>query len=249
MILSVASQKGGVGKSSTAISLAAWAAKQGKRTLLIDIDSQANSSKVLIPQYEKIKKDDSTWSTIVGRKPLPIFPSSISGVHISPSHILLSEADMSLYGALDHREERLMRGLEPFSTDYDVVIIDTPPNLGWNTLNALTCSDKVLIPVSPGYFELDSLVQITKLIDEVVENFNPRLQVAGIVFNMADMTVSSRESLKLLRQAYTDNVCSTIIHRAVAVRDASFNHQDVFSYDPQSKAADDYDRLAQEIGL
>lgn len=248
MILSIASQKGGVAKTSTSISLASYAAKKGK-TLIIDLDAQANTSKVLIPEYGEIKKGDSTWATIVDRKPLPIFPSTIKNLHVSPSHILLAEADISLYSAIDHREERLKTGLQPIISDYEHIIIDTPPSLGWCTLNALTVATHVLIPVSPGFFELDSLVQISKIIQDVQENFNPSLEVSGIVFVMADTTISSKESLRILRQAYTDAVCKTIVHRAVAMRDASFQHQSIFDYEPDSRVASDYELLAKEIGL
>jgi chromosome partitioning protein len=109
MILAIASQKGGTGKTSTSISLAAGLARKGKRTLLIDIDSQANSSKVLLPDYPKVPRDQTIYATILERKPLPTHPTRVPSLYIVPSHILLSNTDVELTAAIDHREERLKR--------------------------------------------------------------------------------------------------------------------------------------------
>jgi chromosome partitioning protein len=157
MVISIASQKGGVGKTSTAISLAAGLARKGKKTLLIDIDSQANSSKVLIPDYQTVNKNDTIYMTILERKPVPIHKTGILNLDIVPSHILLSNTDIELTTALDHREARLKNELEAVKGTYEFVIIDCPPTLSWLTLNAFTASDKAVVVVSPGYFELDTL--------------------------------------------------------------------------------------------
>src|SRR3954463_10428632 len=162
MILSIASQKGGTGKTTTSISLAAGLARKNKKVLLIDTDSQANSSKVLLPDYAQIDADQTLHATMLERKPLTIHPSSVPNLDIVPSHILLSNTDIELTSAIDHREARLKRELEPIKSSYDFVIIDCPPTLSWLTINALTASDRVLVVVSPGYFELDSVVQISK---------------------------------------------------------------------------------------
>src|SRR3954454_8528632 len=118
MILSIASQKGGTGKTSTSISLAAGLARKGQKVLLVDIDSQANSSKVLLPKYQTLSKDDTIHATILGRKPLVVHKTEIDGLHIVPSHILLSETDVQLTSALDHREARLKRQLDTISGEY-----------------------------------------------------------------------------------------------------------------------------------
>src|SRR3954464_6514412 len=168
MILSIASQKGGTGKTTTSISLAAGLARKGKKTLLIDIDSQANSSKVLLPDYQSLKPDQTLYRTILKRDDapsnLPVHQTAVPQLSIVPSHILLSGTDVELTTAIDHREARLKRELDKIKDSYDVVIIDCPPTLSWLTLNAFTASDKVLVVVSPGYFELDSIVQISKSI-------------------------------------------------------------------------------------
>ena len=158
MVISIASQKGGTGKTSTSISLAAGLAHKGKKVLLIDIDSQANSSKVLLPEYPKITKDQTIYTTIIDRLPLPVHQTQVANLSIVPSHILLSNTDIELTTAVDHRESRLKNELEKIKDQYEFIFIDNPPALGWLTLNSFTASDKVLVVVSPGYFELDSLV-------------------------------------------------------------------------------------------
>src|SRR5512144_1353337 len=160
MVISVASQKGGTGKTSTSVSLAAGLAHKGKRVLLIDIDSQANSSKVLLRHYAEITKDQTIHHTILDRGSLVIHETHVPNLSIVPSHIRLSNTDIELTTAKDHRESRLKTELDKIKQQYDFIFIDNPPALGWLTLNAFTASDKVLVVVSPGYFELDSLVQL-----------------------------------------------------------------------------------------
>src|SRR5271165_3240849 len=166
MIFSIASQKGGVGKTSSTISISAGLARKGKKVLIIDIDSQANSSKVLLLNYPQIQKQETIYATIIERSPLKIHKTSVPNLDIVPSHILLSNTDVELTTAIDHREERLKRELEVVKDKYDYVFIDCPPTLSWLTINAMTASDKVIVIVSPGYFELDSIVQISKTIKE-----------------------------------------------------------------------------------
>ena len=247
MVISIASQKGGVGKTSTAISLAAGLARKGKKTLLIDIDSQANSSKVLIPNYQTVNKSDTIYVTILERKPLPIQMTGVPNLDIVPSHILLSNTDIELTTALDHREARLKNELEAIKGRYEFVIIDCPPTLSWLTLNAFTASDEAVVVVSPGYFELDSIVQISKTISEVREFFNPQLELLGFLFTMSDPTINTTTSLRILRQTYGDKVLKTIIPRNVDIRDAHFNKQDIFSYNASAKAAVAYDKLITEL--
>lgn len=248
MVIAVTSQKGGTGKSSTSISLSAGLARlHGKKVLLVDIDSQANSSKVLIKDYLKLRRDDTICRTVLDRAPLPIRPTPVRNLDIVPSHILLSNTDVELTTARDHREARLKRRLDEVKTDYDFVFIDCPPSLGWLTVNAFTTADQVLVVVSPGYFELDSIQQLNKAIEEVTEFFNPQLELLGYLFTMSDPTVNSRTSLQILRQTYTDNVLKTVIPRNTDLRDAHFQKQDIFKYKPDAKAAMAYKKLIREI--
>lgn len=247
MVVAIASQKGGVGKTSTAISLASGLARKGKRVLLLDIDSQANSSKVLIPEYPTISKTETMYVTILERKSLQIRHTSIPRLDIVPSHILLSNTDIELTTAKDHREARLKTHLEAVKHEYDLVFIDCPPALSWLTINAFTAADRVMVVIGPGYFELDSIVQISKTIEEVREYFNPSLQLLGYLFTMSDPTINSETSLKILRQTYTDSVLKTVIPRNTDLRDAHFNKQSIFDFAPQSKSAKAYERLITEL--
>lgn len=246
-VYSVASQKGGTGKSSTSISLAAGLARRGESVLLIDTDSQANSSKVLIPDYQELKKENTIYATILERQPLQILSTSVPNLDIVASHILLSQTDIALTTAIDHRESRLKNALEKIKDAYSYVIIDCPPALSWLTINALTASDYILVVISPGYFELESTIQISKTIREIQDYFNPELKLRGFLFTMNDPTVNSKNSQLLLRQAYPDQVLNTVIPRNVDLKDANMAKQDIFAYDPNSKAALAYLQLIEEV--
>jgi chromosome partitioning protein len=249
MVIAIASQKGGVGKTTTAISISAGVARKGQKVLLVDVDPQANSSKVLLPNYSQVRMEDTTFAPIIKRDPIPYFPTHVPGLHIAPSHILLSEATLALTVAKDHREARLKNQLDQIKEDYDHVFIDCPPSLDWLTLNAFTAADRIVVVVSPGFFELDSLVQLGKVVEEVKEYYNPHLELWGFLYTMSDPTISSRESLKILRQTYTDLVFKTVIPRNVDLRDASFQQKDIFDFNQKAKGAEAYDKLISEMGF
>jgi len=247
MIYAISSQKGGTGKTTTSISLAAGLARRDKRILLIDIDSQANSSKVLLPNYQTIPASNTVCATILERKPLPVHETTVPNLAIVPSHILLSNTDIELTTAIDHREARLKAQIDAIRDQYDHIFIDCPPALSWLTINAFTAADRVIVVVSPGYFELDSIVQISKTIEEVRQFFNPSLEIAGFLFTMSDPTINTETSLKLLRQTYTGQVLMTVIPRNTDVRDAHFQKQDIFAFNPHAKAAHAYAKLIDEL--
>lgn len=247
MITAVASQKGGTGKTSTSISLSAGLARKGKKILLVDLDSQSNSSKVLAPNYADLKKEDTIYTTIIDKNPLPVIKTAVKNLDLVPSHILLSNADIELTTAIDHREQRLQVQLDVIKNKYDYIFIDCPPNLGWLTLNGLTAAEKVLVVVSPGYFELDSVVQLSKTLERVKTLFNSDIELLGFLFTMSDPTINSKTSLKILRQTYTDDVLKTVIPRNVDIKDAHFNKIDIFKFNPHSKAAEAYNKLIEEV--
>ncbi len=249
MVIAVATQKGGVGKTTTSITLAAGLAHRGDRVLVIDMDHQANASKVLIPTYQELRKEQTVYVTLLERQPLQVHPTSVTNLDIVPGHILLSNTDTELALAKDHREARIKRELDRTKDQYDYVIFDCPPDLGWQTINALSAADGVLIIVAPGYFELDSIVQIHKTIAEVREFYNPDLRILGHLFTMSDPTNNSAASLRILRQTYTGQVLKTVIPKNVDIRDAHFQRQDIFTYNPKSKAAQAYQWLIEELAL
>jgi chromosome partitioning protein len=162
---------------------------------------------------------------------------------------LISETDITLTTAIDHREARLKTELDKIKDRYDFIFLDNPPALGWLTINSLTASDSALIVVSPGYFELDSIVQISKTIVNVQEYFNTNLQLLGLLFTMSDPTINSQTSLQLLRQTYTDKVLKTIIPKNVDLRDAHMQKQDIFAFNPHANAAKAYNKLIEEVFL
>ncbi len=247
LITAIASQKGGTGKTTTAIALASGLAHKGRRSLLIDADSQSNASKVLLPNYQQVPKEETIYRTILQLQPLAIHPTANSRLSIVPAHILLSDTDMQLTTARDHREARLKNELDQVKGNYDYIFIDCPPALGWLTLNAFTAADQVIVIVSPGYFELDSIVQISKTIAETKRYFNPSLQLRGLLFTMSDPTVNTANSLAILRKMYGDQLLQTIIPRNTDLRDAHFRKQDIYTYNPSSKGAVAYARLVEEL--
>ncbi len=247
IVTAIASQKGGTGKTTTAIALASGLTHKGKRTLLIDVDSQANASKVLLPHYQQIPKDETVYRTIIERELLPIHQTSNPNLSIVPAHILLSDTDMQLTVARDHREARLKNELDRVKGKYDYVFIDCPPALGWLTLNAFTSADQVVVIVSPGYFEVDSIVQISKTIAETRRNYNPGLQLRGLLFTMSDPTINTSNSLQILRKMYGNQLLQTIIPRNTDLRDAHFSKKDIFRYNPSAKGAIAYARLIEEL--
>ena len=156
MITSIATQKGGTGKSTTSLSLSAGLARiYGKRVLLVDMDPQANSSSVLIPDYPSFAKDNergTVWRTILEREPLPVYKTDVPNLSLVPSHLLLSNADIRLTTAIDHREARLKNQLVKIADQYDFIFLDCPPALNWLTINAFSAADNVLVVFSPGFF-------------------------------------------------------------------------------------------------
>ncbi len=148
-----------------------------KKVLLIDIDPQANSSKVLLPNYEALSQTETICSTILRKEPLTIHKTKYEGLEIVPSHLLLSSADIELAGAIDLRADRLRNQLDEVKKNYDYVIIDCPPSLSWLFINALTASTDVGVMVDVGYFSLDAIKQILKTIDEIRNYYNKTLNL------------------------------------------------------------------------
>src|SRR4051812_8721967 len=196
MVISIASQKGGTGKTSTSISLAAGLAHKGKRVLLIDIDSQANSSKVLLRDYPRLTKEQTIYSTILDRTPLIVHNTYVPNLSIVPSHILLSNTDIELTTAKDHRESRLKNELDKIKDQYDFIFIDNPPALGWLTLNSFTASDNVLVVVSPDILRSITLHNCQKPLVKSKNILIPNLDFLAISLTLAKPPLTQKKSLK-----------------------------------------------------
>lgn len=251
MIISVANQKGGVAKSTTAINIAAGMSLEGYKVLLIDTDPQSNTTTVFLKSgIQEVPLEKSLYNVILNFAPLAaiIQESRFPNLHFVPSHIRLSGMDLELAQALDNRGERLKRALSKVQEQYDYIIIDTPPSLGLLTINSFVASDRLLIPVSTGFFALTGLVQLQETIDMVKQTqLNPQLEILGVLCTFSDRTNVSRDVEKQLRQYFDDLVFNTVIPKNVSLEEAHSSHTHVFEHAPNSVGAQAYRALVQEI--
>ncbi len=250
MIISVANQKGGVAKSTTAINLAAGLSLEGYKVLLIDTDPQTNTTRVFIHPDIEIALEKSLYNVIINFAPLTnvVQPTKFDNLHFVPSHIRLSSADLELAQALDNRGERLKKALSKLKENYDYIIIDNPPSLGLLTINAFVASDKLLIPVSTGFFALTGLVQLQETIDMVRQTqLNPSLDILGVLCTFSDHTNVSKDVEKQLRDYFGDLVFATTIPKNVSLEEAHSNYTHVFEHAPNSSGAKAYKELVKEV--
>ena len=250
MILSIANQKGGCAKSTTAINLAAGLSLEGYRVLLIDTDPQANTTRVFIHPQVEIEQNKSLYSAIINFSPLStiVRETQFANLHLVPSHIRLSSADLELAQAFDNRSERLKRALGGLEDQYDFIIIDNPPSLGFLTINAFAASDRLLIPVSTGFFALAGLVQLQESIDMVKQTqLNPDLEIIGVLCTFSERTNVSRDVETQLRDYFGARVFETVIPKNVSLEEAHSNHTHIFDYAPNSAGARAYNKLVKEI--
>ena len=246
-IMSLANQKGGVGKTTTSINLAAALAKLGKRVLLVDADPQANTSSGLGVDIQEL--DSTVYECLInGIDPhTAILPTSIENLYMIPSHIDLVGAEIEMLN-LEHRENILKRVLSPLKGDYDYILIDCSPSLGLITINALTASDSIIIPVQCEFFALEGIAKLLNTIKIIKSNLNPALRIEGFLLTMYDARLRlSAQVHDEVRRHFGDLVFNTVIARNVRLSEAPSHGMSVLEYDRNSKGAKNYTNLAKEL--
>ena len=246
LIVAITNQKGGVGKTTTAVNLGAGLARLGRRVLLIDLDPQANATTGVGIDHRSVEQSlydcliEDVDPNLVRRK------TAYDGLDLIPSSIDLAGAELELVAAIA-RETKLRRVIDRVAA-YDVVLIDCPPSLGLLTVNGLTAAQKVLIPIQCEYYALEGLSQLLRNIDLVRSGLNPALEIGGIVLTMYDArTKLSEEVTREVREHFADKVFSTIVPRSVRLSEAPSYGQPAIAYDPYSRGAKAYIWLAEEF--
>ena len=245
-IISIANQKGGVGKTTTAVNVSAILAKRGKKVMLIDADPQGNASSGLGLEKET---ENSLYDVLINDVDLEstLQDTNIKTLKVCPSNMNLAGAEVELVSQMS-REQRLKEKLDVIKDDFDFVIIDCPPSLGLITLNEFTASDSVLIPVQCEYFALEGLGQLLNTINLVKKHLNKSLEVEGAVLTMYDMRTNlSNQVVKEVKRYFEDKVYKTVIPRNIKLSEAPSYGMPITLYDPKSKGARAYEKLAREI--
>ena len=245
--ISVVNQKGGVGKTTTAVNLSAYLAELGRRVLLIDLDPQANASSGLGLDHRNLEA--GIYEALISAKPLSevIKRSVQDGLKIAPATMNLAGAGVELV-ALADREFRLFKAIEPIKKDYDYIIIDGPPSLGLLTVNSLAASDEVIIPIQSEYYALEGLSQLLETINLVQENLKPDLKIMGALITMFDKRNKLSEAVMgEIYQYFPNRIFRSIIPRTVRLAEAPSYGRSILHYDPKSKGGKAYENLAKEI--
>ena len=245
-VISVANQKGGVGKTTTAVNLSTLLAKRGKKVLLIDTDPQGNATSGLGVTKEV---ELSVYDILVGETIFEetVQETAIKNLKVCPSNISLAGAEVELVSMMS-RERRLKEKLDAVKDQYDFIIIDCPPSLGLVTLNAFTASDSVLIPVQCEYFALEGLGQLLNTVNLVKKHLNKNLEIEGALLTMYDMRTNlSNQVVKEVKKYFEDKVYKTVIPRNVRLSEAPSYGMPISIYDPKSKGAKAYEKFAKEL--
>ena len=245
-IISIANQKGGVGKTTTSVNLSAILAKKGKKVLLIDADPQGNATSGI-----GMDKDIelSTYDLLVSEQPAVdiIQNTEIKNLSICPSNLNLAGAEVQLVSMMS-REQRLKEKLQQVKDEFDFIFIDCPPSLGLITLNAFTASDSVLIPVQCEYYALEGLGQLINTIELVKKHFNKELYIEGALLTMYDIRTNlSNQVVKEVKRYFNNRVYKTVIPRNVRVSEAPSYGLPITIYDPHSKGSKSYEKLGKEF--
>ena len=247
-VIAMCNQKGGVGKTTTTINLGAALAEYGRRVLLVDFDPQGALSVGL--GVNPMELDRTVYNVLMERDVSVddvLLKTNIQGMDLVPSNIDLSAAEVQLVGEVA-REQTLKRVLEPVLADYDVVLVDCQPSLGLLTINALTASDGVIVPLECEFFSLRGVALLIQTIDKVKERLNPQLELEGILATMYDRrTVHGREVLTRVVEAFGDKVFHTVITRTVRFPETTVAGEPITTFAPSSSGANAYRDLAREV--
>ncbi len=246
-VIAVVNQKGGVGKSTTAVNLSACMAELGRKVLLIDVDPQGNATSGV--GVDKGKEPPCIYETLINERPINeiIRDTQIDGFSIVPATIELAGAEIELVSMMS-RELRLKSALEAVKDSYDYILIDCPPSLGLLTLNALSAADSVLVPIQCEYYALEGLSQLLRTIDLVQKHINKKLEIEGVLLTMYDPRTNLAEQVSSeVRNFFKDIVYKSVIPRNVKLSEAPSFGQPIILYDDKSRGAEAYRNLAKEV--
>jgi chromosome partitioning protein len=243
-VIAFANQKGGVAKTTTTLNLAAAFVERGHRALCVDLDPQGNltMSQGIDPDQLDVSMYDvlvhgTSMREVIKRREVDVAAASID----------LAGAEIAM-STMIGRERALQKAFEPILEDYDFVCIDTPPSLGLLTINALTASDKVIVPVQCEYLSMRGLIQLQNTVSMIKENLNPGLDIEGILPTLVDSrTVHAKEAIEILEENFGDRVFASRIRKTIRFADAPVKGMSVLKYDPDGKAASSYRQLAEEV--
>lgn len=246
-IIAIANQKGGVGKTTTAINLSACLAEKGKKVLAIDMDPQGNMTSGLGVDKDSVEK--TVYDLIIGEAQIEeiICKEVLENLDVLPTNIDLSAAEIELIG-IENKEYIIKNEVEKVKENYDFIIIDCPPSLSMLTINAMTTADSVLVPIQCEYYALEGLSQLVHTIELVKERLNSNLEIEGVVFTMYDARTNlSLQVVENVKDNLNQNIYKTIIPRNIRLAEAPSYGMPINQYDPKSSGAESYRLLADEV--